>query len=507
MKVYSLLFLLLLAAAQAQTLVRAPYLQKGSPTAATVCWRVSDSIAVQLRYGSSIGSLVAADSQAAVGTDACVELKGLQPDTKYFYALYSGTTQLAGGEDFWLRTHPPADAKKRTVIWLVGDAGSGYKDQANTRDGWMKVNGGAHADVMILLGDNAYLDGTDADLTKNHFAPYAATLRNSFSWATLGNHDAYGPTKEAPHLAAWNMPTAGESGGVPSGSELYYSFDYGNIHFICLDSQRNLRTKTGPMYLWLEADLAATKKDWIIAYFHHAPYSFGSYNTDVEPEKHPEMRGIFVPLLEKYGVDFVYTGHSHSYERSFLINGAYGISTDNTANMATIAIDSKSGDYTTTDGPYRKADARAGNKGTIYTVAGSGSEILAKEVPEKHPVMYSEHVKLGTAQLIIEDQSAIGMFIDDEGNIQDRFAVVQGDGVVRSSLVMPKKGGILFEKLGRSLVFAKNAWGKPLHIWDSRGSLAFRGKITGQMLFPADKFRPGVYHYRSEGYEGSLLLD
>ena len=74
------------------------------------------------------------------------------------------------------------------------------------------------------------------------------------------------------------------------------------------------------MYTWLEADLMANTQDWLIAYWHHPPYSRGSHDSDTTHQMF-QMRERFVALLEDYGVDLVLTGHSHAYERSMLIDG------------------------------------------------------------------------------------------------------------------------------------------------------------------------------------------
>ena len=150
------------------------------------------------------------------------------------------------------------------------------------------------------------------------------------------------------------MPTRGEAGGVPSGTELYYSFDYGRTHFICLDSQVSGRKKEGAQYRWLKADLEQIRDDqtdWIIAYWHHSPYTHGTHNSDKERE-HIEMREVFLPLLEAHGVDLTFGGHSHTYERSILMHGHYGKS--DTYDPQQHALDAGDG-RPAGDGSYRQS--------------------------------------------------------------------------------------------------------------------------------------------------------
>ena len=125
------------------------------------------------------------------------------------------------------------------------------------------------------------------------------------------------------------MPESGESGGVPSHTAEYYSFDIGNIHFLALDSYGKADNKrfsdtTGPQVAWIKKDLEkASKAEWIIAYWHHPPYTMGSHNSDTEKEL-VDIREKFIPVLERYGVDIVLAGHSHDYERSRMMHGYYG---------------------------------------------------------------------------------------------------------------------------------------------------------------------------------------
>jgi len=75
------------------------------------------------------------------------------------------------------------------------------------------------------------------------------------------------------------------------------------------------RATNSPMANWLRADLDANTNQWLIAFWHHPPYSKGSHDSDDEIEL-IEMRQNIVPILEAHGVDLVVCGHSHNYERS-----------------------------------------------------------------------------------------------------------------------------------------------------------------------------------------------
>ena len=164
---------------------------------------------------------------------------------------------------------------------------------------------------------------------------YPTMLRKSVLFSTRGNHEADANA----YYNIFNLPSSGQGGGVASGTEAYYSFDFGNVHFICLDSFGSDRSANSPQATWLRNDVAATTRDWIIAFWHHPPYSKGSHNSDTEIEL-VQMRQNMTPILEEGGVDLVLSGHSHSYERSFLIDGHYGTSDTLTSDMI------KDGGYT-----------------------------------------------------------------------------------------------------------------------------------------------------------------
>ena len=280
---------------------------------------------------------------------------GLDADTTYFYTIGTGLVRLAGGDaDHYFSTSPLEGTAKPTRIWILGDPGNGDANAEAVRDAYYNFNGGPHTDLVITLGDNAYPDGTDADYQTTFFDIYPLTLRNSTLWPAIGNHDATSSnplTQIGPYFAMFSLPKTGQAGGVGSGTESYYSFDYANLHFVVLDSHASDRSPTGAMLSWLEADLADTVQDWVIAYWHHPPYSKGGHDSDTELRP-MEMRQNVVPILDDHGVDLTFTGHSHSFERSLLIDGHYGLSTTLTGSMILNGSDGRLAE----GGPYEKLE-------------------------------------------------------------------------------------------------------------------------------------------------------
>ena len=149
-------------------------------------------------------------------------------------------------------------------------------------------------------------------------------------WPTLGNHDGHAAdssTQTGPYYDIFTLPTAAEAGGVASGTEAYYSFDYGNIHFVWLDSYESDRVAARP------DARPGSRTTWPRPRQPTGSSPSGTTRPTARARTTPtprssrcEMRQNALPILEAYGVDLVLTGHSHSYERSFLIDGHYGAS-------------------------------------------------------------------------------------------------------------------------------------------------------------------------------------
>jgi hypothetical protein len=408
----------------AATLTRGPYLQMGRTDGMTIRWRTNQNTNSRVEYGLSPGNLDHQVNDNNQTTEHEIHLEGLNSDTQYYYSVGSSSQVLASGNDYKFRTSPVPGTVSPTRIWILGDSGEGGQAPIDVRDAYYAYPGAANTDLWLMLGDNAYDTGTDSEYQSVLFSRYDAFFRHCPLWSTRGNHDDTHSGSNNDYYDFFNMPTAAEVGGVPSGSEAYYSFDYANIHFVCLDSEGSSRSPSGPMLQWLELDLAATSRTWIIAFWHHPPYSKGSHDSDDDGDSGGRMRDMrqnALPILEDGGVDLVLSGHSHSYERSFLIDGHYGKS--NTFNPSMI-VDEGDGDPDG-DGAYEKpSEIGAPHEGTVYNVTGCSSETDGGSFD--HPVMVTSLQVLGSLVLDINGPVLDAVFLDDDGDIRDHFQIMKG---------------------------------------------------------------------------------
>jgi len=175
-----------------------------------------------------------------------------------------------------------------------------------------------------------------------------------------------------------------------------------------------------PMAAWLRTDLQSTTATWIIAFWHHPPYTKGSHNSDAESDL-VLMRQNFLPILEAAGVDLVLTGHSHIYERSYLVDGHYGLSTTFTPAMKVDGGDGRPAG----NGPYLKPLGGAGHKGTVYTVAGSSGQVSGTQGDFPHPVNFISLTNLGSLVLDINGNRLDATFVRSDGTTPDTFTILK----------------------------------------------------------------------------------
>lgn len=407
---------------------REPYIQMTTPTSAVIRWQTLQDARGTVHFGEKPAQL---DQSSAEEVDTRlheVKIENLVADTPYYYEVgddkgghYGGTAQ------HWFRTSPVTGTQRPTRIWVMGDSGdagpvlNGVRDamlqwtHEHTRDNYPEI------DVWVSLGDLAYTSGSDNQFQKSLFDTFPQLLRNTALWPVYGNHDA----RRWTYFRLFSLPEQGEAGGEPSGTENYYSFDYGDVHFIMLDSESSANEPGSDMYNWLQRDLAQNHSKWLIAVLHHPPYSKGTHDSDVNRGSNAgmvAMRENIVPLLEAAGVDLVLSGHSHMYERSWLLDCHYG----NSKTFAPNKIVSDGIHHNNVE--YIKPLQKTPHAGAVYVVAGSASKV--DQGPINHPAMPVSMLEAGSLVIDIEGDQLTTRFINDKAVVKDTFSITKQAGYV-----------------------------------------------------------------------------
>ncbi len=432
----------------AQKIIRGPYLQMGSSTGIVVRWRTDVAVVSKLTYGNAPSQKIQSISRDVPTTEHEVNITGLTPNTVYYYGIQvNGTTYE--GDSYYFKTAPPTGSKQKVRIWALGDAGDGSPNQREVRDAYLKriQNDNRQTDAVLFLGDNAYAIGTDEEYQNNFFNIYQDHFfKNNVIWAIPGNHEYYSGAqnrREVAYFQIFSQPQNGESGGVPSGSEMNYSFDYGNVHVVALDSygiehdKYRLYDTLSPQVEWLKKDLAANRLPWTIVMFHHPPYTKNSHDSDTEIEL-VRIRENLNPILERYKVDLVLSGHSHLYERSRPMRSHTGFAP--TFNETAHLTSTSSGKYD--NSPNSCAYIKnGGDEGVIYVVAGSSGRNNGLDGPA-HPAMPFKNFQNGGSVVIeVEDNRLNFEWLCNDGIVRDQFTIFKN--VNKTSQLNARHGEIV----------------------------------------------------------------
>lgn len=299
----------------------------GDPaTTQTVTWLMPSSISAKVQYlraenfDDTDDAFDSAQEREIQGTafDSgstiyryTANLTGLSPDTEYIYR--------AGREGAWSEPAafttapaPPAAAGAGDFTFLyMGDVQAGYADWGNMLNSVYE----AHPEIKFsLLGG----DLTDKGNDENEWGEFLDAATAVFSripvMPALGNHDG------KMYLKFFALPDNGPAGL----KQEFYTFDYGDAHFVILDSSNNT---SAAVKQWLRQDLETTDKKWKFAAFHYPAYPVVFDHKEISQS----ICENWVPILEENGVDMVFVGHQHVYMRTYPIyqgeiqDDAYGI--------------------------------------------------------------------------------------------------------------------------------------------------------------------------------------
>ncbi len=331
--------------AKSPIIMLSPYLQDVRTDRATIMWETSAPVASHIEYGEHELTKRTDDSSQSK-TIREVDLTDLKPDTTYRYRVVSGHYAT---DIFKLHTAPNGKRAFSFLVW-----GDNRSDPRMCERVCLQMTK-ADADLVLNVGDVVGRGSEWNQWTEQYLIPVRHWSYKWPSYVAIGNHE-YGGS-EGPSVPAFEQYVAHPT-LVPGSNEYWYSFDYSNAHFLFIDGNRfdivdpTLPEKDwvispdDPQFKWIQEDLknAEGRYDWIFAFIHEPPYSEGWSGGYYDGE--PPLRTSLVPLLETHGVDILFAGHTHDYERglphppfnaethegnntAYIITGGGGASLDN----------------------------------------------------------------------------------------------------------------------------------------------------------------------------------
>ncbi|WP_139313592.1 metallophosphoesterase [Salinicola sp. MH3R3-1] len=281
-----------------------PYVQNVTRNSASILWDTTSQSDTSVNYGttSHLGNTASGEPKRRHE----VKLFGLKEDTLYYYRV-EDDGPLDDIHTF--RTAPGAEA---TVTFAaLGDSGDASKAQYQMAT----IIAKSHPQLVLHLGDVVYKTGAERQYDSRFYLPYEGLLSSILFYPSLGNHDVR-TNDGQPYLSAFDLPT-----NNPQQTERYYSFDYGPVHFVALDSELyagDHSLSTEAQKTWLQKDLDQRQRPWTIIFFHRPPFSS---SLGPHPGGDARICQDLVPIFERANVDLVLTGHQHNYERLEPING------------------------------------------------------------------------------------------------------------------------------------------------------------------------------------------
>jgi hypothetical protein len=296
-------------------MTRGPYLQHAE-TGITVVWYTDTPTEGHVHWRVGEEATGEAASSAGLATRHEAVIASLVPGARYTYQVYSSRGLLAGlGGTAEFSFLVPAPDVLRLVVF--GDSGEGSPGQQAVA---RAIEGEAvPPDLVLIAGDVNQPPAGDASYDSRFFGPYRRLLPAIPFYAALGNHD-YEVERGKALLEVFTLPRNGPPGLVPESS---YWLERAGALMIVHDTNQNPATLAAESAPW-HAEVAARPATFRFVFQHHTVYSSGP-NGAVYPSG--ELRRILAPLYTATGVDVVFNGHDHLYERTRPIGGVVYVTT------------------------------------------------------------------------------------------------------------------------------------------------------------------------------------
>lgn len=270
-------------------ITKGPYLQNVARDGITVMWETSRPSAGQVEYGAG-DDLTDSTSGVANATVHEVRLSGLESGTAYSYRVRSDGVSSATHQ---FTTAVAPEAKFRFAFY--GDNKDGPINHRQVADAILATEPG----FVIHNGDLVNTGWVPKQWDRLFFDPARRLMQSVPVYPVLGNHEQGAQL----FLDYFSLP----------GNERWYSFDFGNSHFVVLESDLARLAAGGEQLAWLERELAASTATWKFVSLHHPPFSA---SRDYHESDRLRRKSLLHPIFERHGVDMVFSGHDHNYERT-----------------------------------------------------------------------------------------------------------------------------------------------------------------------------------------------
>ncbi|MEC9477274.1 MAG: LamG-like jellyroll fold domain-containing protein [Planctomycetota bacterium] len=363
-------------------MVVAPYLQWGTTDGITVCFETNRPTVGVVEYGATanLGNSALSDEPTKLHH---VRIEGLETGTPYFYRVrvhHDGNPEdgVDGMETGILTFQTAADTDTAFGFLVVGDTQNNPKVTKSVSDlAW-----GHRPNFIVHCGDLVGTGSNKREWVHQFFAGAADILCRYSMFPTLGNHEQ----NAALYYQYFTMPDP----------EYYYQYSWGNTDFFVVDTNKRIASDTDQVK-WLENALAASESTWKVVYHHHPAWTsdendYGNTWKGGSDQGYPPVQKTLTPLYEKYGVDVVFNGHIHVYERTW---------------------------------PIKNGKTVPAGEGVVYITTGGGGGSLENFAPNR--TWFSSNKRIGHHFMMVNvngPEMEISAF-DIEGRLFDRTVLLK----------------------------------------------------------------------------------